>query len=206
MSHASSDPSSSKELLFLACHRGAVKANVFWEIGHFERGIFSIKLDPCGFSKPRWCNMSIWFNMFMPSQREEFQVPLSFWGHCPDRWLRFQSWYALLGLGFLCRWIVISLGVLCWWFRDSRIAQLAASPGYHYTMVLDSDTVCPAKSIRKLLETAEHSANQLLSSTSSSKNCFESVGILLKIGVFWVMFAGLQIYLWNGRKLPGYLK
>eukprot|EP00435_Cladocopium_sp_Y103_P020526 s4382_g5.t1 len=31
---------------------------------------------------------------------------------------------------------------------------------YHYTMVLDSDTVCPAKSIRKLLETAEHSANQ----------------------------------------------
>lgn len=68
--------------------------------------------------------------------------------------------------------------------RDSRIAQLAASPGYHYTMVLDSDTVCPAKSIRKLLETAEHSANQLLSSTSSSKNCFESVGILLKVGVF----------------------
>ena len=70
---------------------------------------------------------------------------------------------------------------------DSEIPglhSLAASPGYHYTMVLDSDTVCPAKSIRKLLETAEHSANQLLSSTSSSKNCFESVGILLKIGIF----------------------
>mmetsp|Transcript_72456 Transcript_72456/g.169717 ORF Transcript_72456/g.169717 Transcript_72456/m.169717 type:complete len:1103 (-) Transcript_72456:61-3369(-) len=31
---------------------------------------------------------------------------------------------------------------------------------YHYTMVLDSDTVCPAKSIRQLVETAEHSANK----------------------------------------------
>ena len=27
-------------------------------------------------------------------------------------------------------------------------------------MVLDSDTICPPKSIRKLLETAEHQANQ----------------------------------------------
>lgn len=43
----------------------------------------------------------------------------------------------------------------------------AAGKGYHYTMVLDSDTVCPAKSIRKLLETAEHSANQLLGSFGS---------------------------------------
>eukprot|EP00441_Pelagodinium_beii_P045563 CAMPEP_0197624120 /NCGR_PEP_ID=MMETSP1338-20131121/3896_1 /TAXON_ID=43686 ORGANISM="Pelagodinium beii, Strain RCC1491" /NCGR_SAMPLE_ID=MMETSP1338 /ASSEMBLY_ACC=CAM_ASM_000754 /LENGTH=1112 /DNA_ID=CAMNT_0043194219 /DNA_START=135 /DNA_END=3470 /DNA_ORIENTATION=+ len=31
---------------------------------------------------------------------------------------------------------------------------------YMYTMVLDSDTVCPAKSIRKLVETAEHPANK----------------------------------------------
>ena len=42
------------------------------------------------------------------------------------------------------------------------IAGYGSNPDtrYHYTMVLDSDTVCPAKSIRKLLETAEHSANQ----------------------------------------------
>lgn len=31
---------------------------------------------------------------------------------------------------------------------------------YFYTMVLDSDTVCPPKSIRKLVETAEHPANK----------------------------------------------
>ena len=30
-------------------------------------------------------------------------------------------------------------------------------------MVLDSDTICPPKSIRKLVETAEHTANQRLS-------------------------------------------
>ena len=66
--------------------------------------------------------------------------------------------------------------------RFQDCTQLAASLGYHYTMVLDSDTVCPAKSIRKLLETAEHSANQLLSSTSSSKSCFESWN-LPKVGV-----------------------
>jgi len=31
---------------------------------------------------------------------------------------------------------------------------------YNYTMVLDSDTICPAKSIRNLVETAEHPANK----------------------------------------------
>jgi len=31
---------------------------------------------------------------------------------------------------------------------------------YFYTMVLDSDTICPARSIRKLVETAEHPANK----------------------------------------------
>ncbi|CAE7335536.1 unnamed protein product, partial [Symbiodinium pilosum] len=31
---------------------------------------------------------------------------------------------------------------------------------YYYTMVLDSDTICPARSIRRLVETAEHGRNK----------------------------------------------
>ncbi|CAJ1370608.1 unnamed protein product [Effrenium voratum] len=44
----------------------------------------------------------------------------------------------------------------------SLVAGYGSNPvtRYHYTMVLDSDTVCPNRSIEKLLATAEHSANQ----------------------------------------------
>eukprot|EP00928_Gymnodinium_smaydae_P019825 TRINITY_DN17635_c0_g2_i1.p1 TRINITY_DN17635_c0_g2~~TRINITY_DN17635_c0_g2_i1.p1 ORF type:complete len:1148 (-),score=208.64 TRINITY_DN17635_c0_g2_i1:45-3488(-) len=42
------------------------------------------------------------------------------------------------------------------------ISEAGAVPDsrFHYTMVLDSDTVCPPHSIRKLVETAEHKRNR----------------------------------------------
>jgi len=43
-----------------------------------------------------------------------------------------------------------------------RLAALGrdCASRYHYTMVLDSDTVCPPLSIRRLVETAEHEENE----------------------------------------------
>jgi len=43
-----------------------------------------------------------------------------------------------------------------------RVAAFGADPKqrYFYTMVLDSDTICPVNSIRTLVETAEHPANR----------------------------------------------
>jgi hypothetical protein len=74
---------------------------------------------------------------------------------------------------------------------------------YFYTMVLDSDTVCPPNSIRKLIETAEHPANKafgiinanLANDYSADNNCTwymwrnamcEVSTVNLQRGQFWV--------------------
>ncbi|CAE7227603.1 FKBP65 [Symbiodinium sp. KB8] len=75
---------------------------------------------------------------------------------------------------------------------------------YHYTMVLDSDTICPAGSIRQLIECAEHPANRAfgivnanlaVDYTSSDSDCtwhmwrnalMEVSTVNLVRGQFWI--------------------